>query len=244
MERKKAKIPSSEHIAIQRRAIEWLSIQATWADAAKSRPEMAVAEQYVADVAGLAIIPDRNGRRLGIPKEAFDPTRADEERFRAQVLKQMEREPEHQRWHEIKLEQGHGKWGSKTFSFIIEVKVSRADFLRTFSNGKGNRFDPHAQLHYIMVPSKLVAPQEVPDPWGLLWVTPSRVYVKKKPVFHENPLTSNGAWAEALLWAGIGTVWSDVWWECQRREQEAQRIIEANCNRWCENYIDYHENTC
>jgi hypothetical protein len=64
---------------------------------------------------------------------------------------------------------------SGSMSYLIECKATRADFLadknkifrREEERGMGN-------LRYFMVPAgKIVTPDEVPDPWGLIEVYPS-----------------------------------------------------------------------
>ncbi|WP_432709720.1 hypothetical protein [Pedobacter sp.] len=57
-------------------------------------------------------------------------------------------------------------------SVVIEVKVSRADFLR--DRKKGHRLDHNTGMgrwRYYMCPQELLQPVDLPEGYGLLWVT-------------------------------------------------------------------------
>jgi hypothetical protein len=67
-------------------------------------------------------------------------------------------------------------------SYLVECKVSRADFLADLK--KPHRVNPDwgmGDRRYYMTPPELVQPDEVPDLWGLLWVYPKIVRVKRSP---------------------------------------------------------------
>ena len=65
-------------------------------------------------------------------------------------------------------------------SYLVECKVSRADFLSDLKKphrihsdwGMGDR-------RYYMTPPELVQPDEVPEHWGLLWAYPRFIRVKR-----------------------------------------------------------------
>jgi hypothetical protein len=64
-------------------------------------------------------------------------------------------------------------------TMIIECKVSRADFLADLK--KQHRQDGMAlgNRRYYFVPDGLVLPEEIPNPWGLIyWQTNKRVWAK------------------------------------------------------------------
>lgn len=72
------------------------------------------------------------------------------------------------------------RYGHRGGSVLVEVKVSRADFLADAKK-------PHRSgevlgmglYRYYMCPEKLIQPSELPDGWGLLWVN-ARRHVKVK----------------------------------------------------------------
>ena len=61
------------------------------------------------------------------------------------------------------------RWGHNACSVVVEVKVSRADFLR-------DRHKPHRQtggmgdFRYYLCPEGVIQLADVPERWGLLWV--------------------------------------------------------------------------
>lgn len=67
--------------------------------------------------------------------------------------------------------------GGRDGSVVVEVKMSRSDFL-------ADKAKPHRQdgkgvgnWRYFMCPAGVIKPEEVPQGWGLLWVN-SRLHVK------------------------------------------------------------------
>lgn len=60
-------------------------------------------------------------------------------------------------------------WGWRPFSVLVEVKVSRSDFLR-------DKHKPHRQqggvgtYRYYMCPEGLLTVEDMPERWGLIWV--------------------------------------------------------------------------
>ena len=70
-----------------------------------------------------------------------------------------------------------------TETVLVEVKVSRSDFLADAK--KPHRADGEGMglYRYYMCPEGLIQPEEVPDRWGLLWVTArGKVIAKCGPV--------------------------------------------------------------
>jgi hypothetical protein len=63
---------------------------------------------------------------------------------------------------------------SGSMSILVECKATRADFLadknKIFRREEERGMGDH---RYFMVPTKLISPSEVPDPWGLIEVHPS-----------------------------------------------------------------------
>lgn len=61
------------------------------------------------------------------------------------------------------------RWGFQAASVVVEVKVSRADFLR-------DRLKPHraeggmGDFRYFLCPEEVITIDDLPDRWGLLWV--------------------------------------------------------------------------
>lgn len=67
-----------------------------------------------------------------------------------------------------------GQWESGIASVLIEVKVSRSDFLS--DRKKSFRIRPEkgmGDFRYYCCPKGLISKEEVPDGWGLLYVYPS-----------------------------------------------------------------------
>jgi hypothetical protein len=65
-------------------------------------------------------------------------------------------------------------------SYLVECKVTRADFLSDLK--KPHRKNPDwgmGDRRFYMTPPGLVQPDELPEHWGLLWVYPKIVRVKK-----------------------------------------------------------------
>ena len=73
-----------------------------------------------------------------------------------------------------------------THSTVIEVKVSRSDFLS--DKKKSFRIRPEEGMgdnRYYCVPKDLISKHEVPDGWGLLYVYPSGSVRKIKESFYK-----------------------------------------------------------
>lgn len=71
----------------------------------------------------------------------------------------------------------------ETESVVVEVKVSRSDFLADAK--KPHRADGEGMglYRYFMCPDGLIQPDEVPERWGLLWVSAGgRITAKRGPV--------------------------------------------------------------
>lgn len=68
------------------------------------------------------------------------------------------------------------RWGWKASSVVVEVKISRSDFLR-------DRAKPHranggiGEFRYFLCPEGVIQIDDLPDRWGLLWVN-SRGHVR------------------------------------------------------------------
>lgn len=74
-------------------------------------------------------------------------------------------------------------------SMLIECKTTRSDFKADAS--KPFRQCPEKGLgdyRYYMCPKGLIDPREVPELWGLLWVTPLQVRTKKEAPLIKRPL--------------------------------------------------------
>lgn len=70
-----------------------------------------------------------------------------------------------------------------TETVVVEVKVSRSDFLADAK--KPHRADGKGMglFRYYMCPEGLIQPDEVPERWGLIWVTPrGKVVALRGPV--------------------------------------------------------------
>lgn len=90
--------------------------------------------------------------------------------------------------HEIKLIGDIGNdYQTPDYAFIFETKVTRTDFFATFRHEKhlSSRMIPAGHLHFVVTPPRLVKPQEVPEPWGLLEQRGNGLSLIKQPVFHK-----------------------------------------------------------
>ena len=73
-------------------------------------------------------------------------------------------------------------------SYLIEVKVSRADF---FADAKKNsrhfqgRYSGMGCYRYYLCPQHLIQPEEVPEGWGLLWAYENQIRQQVDAPFHE-----------------------------------------------------------
>lgn len=82
-----------------------------------------------------------------------------------------------------------GNWKRREYSELIEVKVSRGDFLS--DKKKSFRDRPHegmGDLRYYFCPKGLIKPEEVPEGWGLIYLYPSGAVrkVKGSKVHHKD----------------------------------------------------------
>lgn len=83
-----------------------------------------------------------------------------------------------------------GRWLSGEYTMLVEVKVSRNDFLadkrKSFRQTPGKGM---GDLRYYCCPKGLIKPEELPDNWGLLYVYPSgRVIMQKESGWHDKNL--------------------------------------------------------
>jgi hypothetical protein len=70
--------------------------------------------------------------------------------------------------------------------FVFESKVSRSDYLKTFTlngNNHDNRLSLVGSFHWIVAPMGLIQPEEVPVNWGLLEAKDRSLSETKKPPF-------------------------------------------------------------
>lgn len=78
-------------------------------------------------------------------------------------------------------------WGTTGFrSYLIEVKVSRSDFLRDAK--KDVRINPKegaGNFRYYLCPVGMVSPEEVPDTWGLLYEKDGKITLAKEAIEQE-----------------------------------------------------------
>lgn len=126
----------------------------------------------------------------------------------------------------------------QVISVVVEVKVSRGDFL-------ADRKKPHrisggmGAYRYFMCPEGMIKPEELPQGWGLLWVN-SRGHIKPKagPVVHANK--SYDDWSAALhSWRQAADCMREQWLlvkllsqigdpeEANRKRKEVYRELDA-----------------
>ncbi len=76
---------------------------------------------------------------------------------------------------------------SKPRMFAYEIKVSRSDFLK---DDKWTDYLEYCTDFYFVCPSKLIAPEELPDNVGLIWVstTGTKLFTKRKAVFRDTSI--------------------------------------------------------
>lgn len=63
-------------------------------------------------------------------------------------------------------------WSACGYSYLVEVKVSRSDFLA--DKKKDHRRRPHTGMgksRFYLCPKGMIQPEEMPEGWGLLWAT-------------------------------------------------------------------------
>lgn len=101
------------------------------------------------------------------------------------------------------------------FACLFEAKVTRSDFLSTFSEKSKkhrNRHEPVANLHWCVTPKKLINPDELPDFWGLLEWTGRGLREVKMPLFCQQSDATINRLAHKLIWS-INT--NAKYWELQ-----------------------------
>lgn len=85
-----------------------------------------------------------------------------------------------------------GRWDGGVASLLVEVKVSRGDFLA--DRKKSFRLHPEkgmGDFRYYCCPKGLIRKEEVPNGWGLLYVYPNgQVRQVKESSIHERDLKS------------------------------------------------------
>ena len=67
-------------------------------------------------------------------------------------------------------------WTSHGFSYLIEIKVSRSDFLA--DKHKPHRRNPETamgRVRFYLCPKGMIKPEEMPEGWGLLWATEHQI---------------------------------------------------------------------
>jgi hypothetical protein len=70
-------------------------------------------------------------------------------------------------------------WTPCGYSYLVEVKVSRSDFLA--DKKKPHRKNPETGMgkrRYVLCPKDMIQPNEVPEGWGLLWATEFQIRIK------------------------------------------------------------------
>ena len=90
------------------------------------------------------------------------------------------------------------------YACVFEVKVSRADFLNTFSNKKSAhaqaRMKPVGTAHWVVAEKGICEPQELPEFWGLLTPYGAGLSEKKKPKLHVLPDSTLHAISFEMMW--------------------------------------------
>ncbi|MFN3169274.1 MAG: hypothetical protein ACE37E_01115 [Hyphomicrobiales bacterium] len=94
-------------------------------------------------------------------------------------------------------------WPSRGYSLQgFEVKVSRSDFISEMKDPtKADAVGQYCDLWWLVTPSKLVAPEELPETWGLMELTGAGLRVKKQAPKRE-PATPTRGFMAALLRRG------------------------------------------
>jgi hypothetical protein len=189
-------MPSDLHNKLQDLFMKWLAVRATGRGIRAGR-EIRISDGYVADC--LALFSFWNGQlqrfaqKWGMTKRGTYSEQVD--------------------WEKV---------GSNYFSVIVEVKVSRSDFLSTFGSASGkhaNRHTPEADLHVIVTPPKLVSIDEVPEFWGLLEQRGAGLSIKKFPLLTPVSDAKRAEYAENILWhsASENLRWGQI---CERQQAE------------------------
>lgn len=73
-------------------------------------------------------------------------------------------------------------WGTTGFrTYLIEVKVSRSDFLRDSKKYvRKNQSDGAGNFRYYLCPHGIISPDELPNEWGLLYANGDDISVIKE----------------------------------------------------------------
>ena len=72
-------------------------------------------------------------------------------------------------------------WKQGHESYLVEVKVSRADFLRDKDKTHRRSGNGLGCFRYYLCPPDLIKSEEVPDKWGLLYAKPHQIRNIKPP---------------------------------------------------------------
>ena len=83
---------------------------------------------------------------------------------------------------------------SKSLTIAYEIKVTRRDFVQ---DKKMHEYTMYANEAYLVCPSDVAKPDELPDGWGLLIVSGSRLMTKKKAQYRETDIPE--AFYQALI---------------------------------------------
>lgn len=85
---------------------------------------------------------------------------------------------------------------------VFEIKVTRADFLSTFSGGPKheNRHVPLGSLHWCVTPRGLIQGDELPEWWGLLEQSGGGLAEQKSPRLFKIGEATLHSFAYELLW--------------------------------------------
>ena len=92
------------------------------------------------------------------------------------------RTPEYKKFEENADVMGVGILNQDARSCVIEVKVSRGDFLSDFKKPHRVEDNPYITERYYLAPAGLLKPEEIPDRWGLLEYQDEedKIYIKKR----------------------------------------------------------------
>jgi len=83
---------------------------------------------------------------------------------------------------------------SKSLTIAYEIKVTRRDFVQDI---KMHEYTMYANEAYLVCPSDVAKPDELPDGWGLLHVSGSRLMTKKKAQYRDTDIPE--AFYQALI---------------------------------------------
>lgn len=74
-------------------------------------------------------------------------------------------------------------------SILVECKVSRADFARNADKAVCRSGMGVGSLRFYLTPKGLVAPEEIENDWGLLWITESgRLAIQRDAIYRADPM--------------------------------------------------------